>query len=86
MKRHNEANGEVVWFDEMKCFVKREITNIKQNLRSSSIPLIFIISAVLPQYNVNNNKNGALLLPEPPAFNTCTFCNKLESVKKSNPP
>ena len=30
-----------------KCFIKREITNIKQNRKSSAIPLIFIVSTML---------------------------------------
>ena len=67
---------------KLKYIIKREISNIKQNRKSSSITLIIIISAVLPQYNANNNKNDALLLPEPPAFNSCTFWNKLEYCKK----
>ena len=34
--------------------------------------------------NVNsNNKNDVLLLPETPAFNSGTFCNKLEYCKKT---
>ena len=67
---------------KLKYIIKREISNIKQNRKSSSITLIIIISAVLPQYNANNNKNDALLLPGPPAFNSCTFCNKLEYCTK----
>ena len=78
MKHMVKLFGLMKW----KYFIKGEITNIKQNRKTSSIPLIFIISTVLPQYNANNNKNDALLLPEPPAFNSCTFWNKLEYCKK----
>ena len=78
MKHMVKLFGLMKW----KYFIKGEITNIKQNRKTSSIPLIFIISTVLPQYNANNIKNHALLLPEPPAFTSCTFCNKLEYCKK----
>ena len=78
MKQMVKLLGLIKW----KCFIKREIINIKQNRKSSSNLLIFIISTVLPQYNANNNKNDALLLAEPPAFNSCTFCKKLEYCKK----
>ena len=83
MKRHNEAIGEVVWVDEMKMCIKREITNIKQNWKSNAIHLIFFIFTMLLQYNAfqcQQQRKWRFTLLDPPAFNSC---NKLEYCKKN---